>query len=278
MNPLVSVVITTKNEEPNIENCLRSIKDQAYSNLEVIVVDNNSSDQTKEIAGQYTKLVFDLSKETDLIEIKNYRGAQLNFGVGRAKGEIIFFPDADMTFSKDLIMEATKKLKEFDALYVPEIICGKRLFGKIRNFERSFYNKTCIDGIRIIKKDLFLKVGGFDVKNIVFGPDDWDFTKTLKRINCNLEITDQVLYHHEEWLTLKVYLNKKSKYVSTFDGYVNKWGKNDNDIKKQLGFSYRYFGVFFENGKWKKIIKHPILSAGMYVIRFLVGLKFVFRS
>ena len=43
--PLVSIVITTKNEEHNIENCLLSIKEQTYSNIEIILVDNNSNDK-----------------------------------------------------------------------------------------------------------------------------------------------------------------------------------------------------------------------------------------
>lgn len=50
--PLVSIVITTKNEEKNIGNCLESMKVQTYSQekIEIIVVDNNSTDTTKEIA------------------------------------------------------------------------------------------------------------------------------------------------------------------------------------------------------------------------------------
>ena len=49
---LVSVIITTKNEEKNIENCLKSIENQDFSreDMEIIVVDNNSTDRTKEIA------------------------------------------------------------------------------------------------------------------------------------------------------------------------------------------------------------------------------------
>jgi len=59
MQDLVSIIITTKNEEKNIENCLKSIKLQTYSNIEIIVVDNNSSDQTKEISQKYTDKVLD---------------------------------------------------------------------------------------------------------------------------------------------------------------------------------------------------------------------------
>lgn len=54
-SPLVSVVITTKNEEKNIESCLKSISQQAYAGdkIEMIVVDNNSTDRTREIDRRY---------------------------------------------------------------------------------------------------------------------------------------------------------------------------------------------------------------------------------
>ena len=280
MVSLVSVIITTKNEEKNIENCLKSIKNQTYSRdkIEIIVVDNNSIDKTKEIAKKYTDKVFNLAQETDLNGVKNFRGAQLNLGAKKSKGEIIFFPDADMTFDKDLISEVAEKLNNFDALFIPEIICGKGLFGRIRNFERSFYNGTSIDAVRIIKKSIFLEVSGFDVKNIAFGPDDWDFTKRLKINNLKLGITTKSLFHHEEQMSWSNYLIKKDKYIDTFDDYIKKWGKDDLDIKKQFGFYYRFFGVFIELGKWKKLLKHPILALGMYFLRFMVGIKFLMRN
>ncbi|MEK9871049.1 MAG: glycosyltransferase, partial [Gammaproteobacteria bacterium] len=59
--PLISVVVTTKNEEKHIGNCLASIAAQDYpaDRLEIIVVDNDSDDKTKEIARKYTDKVFD---------------------------------------------------------------------------------------------------------------------------------------------------------------------------------------------------------------------------
>jgi hypothetical protein len=87
-----------------------------------------------------------------------------------------------------------------------------------------------------------------------------------------------VIFHNETEFNLKKYLSKKSYYAKSFDVYINKWSKNDPDIKKQFGLWYRYFGVFLENGKWKKLIAHPILTLGMYFLRFLVGLKFLTRK
>ena len=48
--PLVSVVVPTFNSERFLEECLRSIREQTYSNVEVIAVDNYSTDKTREIA------------------------------------------------------------------------------------------------------------------------------------------------------------------------------------------------------------------------------------
>ena len=54
-----------------------------------------------------------------------------------------------------------------------------------------------------------------------------------------------------------------------------KAGYNDETTKKQFGFYYRYIGVFIENGKWKKLFAHPLLSLSMYFLLFLRGCVYV---
>ena len=70
--PLVSIIVPTYNSEKFLEGCLESIQKQTYSHIELIVVDNNSKDNTKEIARKYTEKVFNQGPE---------RSAQVNFGV-----------------------------------------------------------------------------------------------------------------------------------------------------------------------------------------------------
>ena len=271
MVSLVSVVITTKNEEKNIENCLKSIKNQTYSpdKIEIIIVDNNSSDKTKEIAGKYTDLIFDKGPE---------RSAQRNFGVRQSKGEYFLYLDADMILHPEVIsecVELAEKNPKITGLYIPEIITGNSFWSKVRRFERSFYNATAIDCVRFIKKEKFLEVGGFDES--MTGPEDWDFDKKIKMAG-QVALIKNPVYHNEAEFNLAKYLNKKAYYAKSFDRYADKWGKDDSDIKKQLGFYYRFFGVFIENGKWKKLLSHPILALGMYFLRFMVGIKFLMRN
>jgi len=288
-NKLVSVVITTKNEEKNIENCLESIKCQTYKDIEVIVVDNNSTDKTKKISKKYTKNVYDKGPE---------RSAQRNFGIiEKANGKFVIFLDADMVLSPSVIESCVEQIKDNVALHIPEIVLGKSFFSKVRRFERTFYDGTVIDGSRFFLKSAFVKVKGFDEK--LNGPEDWDIDKKIKQIGKiglvnkkeNLQdwkIKDLVIskgvnpenygvciYHNESEFDLKKYISKKGYYAKTFDSYISKWGKNDEDIKKQFGAYYRFFGVFVENGKWKKLVLHPILTFGTYYLRFLVGVKFL---
>jgi glycosyltransferase involved in cell wall biosynthesis len=268
---LVSVVITTKNEEKNIEPCLKSIENQSYKEVEIIVVDNNSTDKTKEIALKYTPFVFDKGPE---------RSAQRNYGIiEKAKGEYAMFLDADMTLSPDLVKDCVDFIgrENCAALHISEIVLGNNFWSRVRRFERSFYDGTVIDGARFFRRDLFVEVGGFD--ETMSGPEDWDIDKKIKQIGPIGLVpaggNRAVIYHNEAEFDLKKYLRKKSYYAGSFATYVNKWGENDPDIKKQFGLYYRYFGVFLENGKWKKILAHPILTFGMYFLRGSVGITFL---
>jgi len=79
--PKVSIIIRTKNEEKYIRNCLEKIKQQNFKNLEVIIVDNYSTDLTVKKALQFTNKV---------IKIKNFTpGKAINEGIKIAKGNII---------------------------------------------------------------------------------------------------------------------------------------------------------------------------------------------
>ena len=291
-NPIVSVVVTTHNEEKNIENCLISIKDQTYKNVESIVVDNNSSDRTKEISLKYTKKVYNKGPE---------RSAQRNYGmIEKSTGNYVMFVDADMILAPYLIESCVHHMKNNSdiALHINEVILGKNFFSKVRRFERSFYNGTVIDGARFFYKKNFKDVGGFDES--FSGPEDWDIDKKIKKNGSigllktshyelnKWSLKDFVvsrgvepnkasnsIFHNESDFVLGQYLNKKKYYAKSLDAYIKKWGSADKDVKKQLGLLYRYFGIFTESGKFLKLLAHPILSLGMFILRFLVGINFL---
>lgn len=97
--PKVSVLIPARNEEKNIERTLLSIKSQNYPNLEVIVIDDASTDKTYEIAKKLAK--------TYRFKERRGKSYSLNFGIRKATGKYILTLDADTIF-KD--KDAIKKL------------------------------------------------------------------------------------------------------------------------------------------------------------------------
>src|SRR3989339_36867 len=268
--PVVSVIITTKNEEKNIENCLKSVQKQDYDKekLEIIVVDNNSTDRTKEIASQFTDKIFDKGPE---------RSAQRNFGAEKSYGKYILYLDADMILSEKVISECVMKSEKgrIVGLYIPEVIIGSGFWIKVRNFERSFYNATCIDAVRFILREKFLEINGFDLS--MTGPEDWDLDRRLEE-KGKLDIIVSNLFHNEGSFNLRKYISKKGYYSKSFDSYIEKWGSKDKIIRKQLGLYYRFTGVFIERSNWRKILIHPFLAGSMYFLRFLVGVTFVLKK
>ena len=108
------------------------------------------------------------------------------------------------------------------------------------------------------------------------GPEDWDFDKRL-RTKGKVILVRTPIFHNETEFNLRKYLAKKGYYAQYLDVYISKWGENEPDLKKQLGFWYRFFGVFFENGKWRRLIANPGLTFGMYFLRIMVGVQFLLR-
>lgn len=268
---MVSIVITTKNAEEFIADCIKSIINSNYiakgGKIEIIVVDNHSTDKTVEIANSLGAKTFIKGPE---------RSAQRNYGVEKSDGVIIGVLDTDMTLSENVISECVEIFEhneKIKALYIPEKIFGNGFFNKVRNFERSFYNATAIDGVRFFRKEDFLKIGGYDIS--LNGTEDWDLDRRIKNIG-KVSIIKSPLFHHENH-TLKKYIIKKSYYASNFDNYFKKWGF-DGITKKQFGLYYRYIGAFVEKGKWKKLLRHPILAFSMYFLLFLKGLVYIFSK
>ena len=100
MKRLVSCIITTKNEEKVIKSLLSSIKTQSYKNFEIVLVDNYSTDKTRQIAKVFSARIFNKGPE---------RSVQRNYGVTVSKGDYVLILDADMTLDKNVLKEGREK-------------------------------------------------------------------------------------------------------------------------------------------------------------------------
>ncbi len=117
---MLSVVIITKNEAHNIEDCLQSVQ---FAD-EIIVIDNSSCDDTVALAGKYTPNVFITQDWPGF-------GPQKNRALQHANGDWILSLDADERISKALEAEILDTIKNdhYDACYIPRSsqYCGRQI-------------------------------------------------------------------------------------------------------------------------------------------------------
>lgn len=268
---LLSVVIPTKNESSNLPNSLRAF-DGVRDRVELIVVDNASTDDTRAIAKEFGAILLEKGPE---------RSAQRNLGWRTASAPWVIVLDADMILPRETIDEILSVIgasssddrSSPQAYWIPEIRTGSGLRTKARNFERSFYDGTCIDALRLFRKSILETTGGYD-EELIAGPEDWELDLRVLATGVKCEVLSKPLIHNEKKLSLAKMLAKKAYYTQSMAAYRAKWAGHPA-LKKQLGFSYRYFGVFVERGKWKKLLEHPVLAAVMYFERILVGFTYI---
>ncbi len=163
MKSKISVVIPTYNEEKDIQACLESLQKQSLRPTEIIIVDDGSTDQTKEIVKKF--------KNVRLLEQTHQGpGNARNLGAKNAKGDILIFVDADMTFEVDYLKNLTeplfKNLEIIGTTHDQEIATNTEsiyssLWGRVRVSPENAKNVTIF---RAIRKNKFLELGGFEQK------------------------------------------------------------------------------------------------------------------
>ena len=180
---LVSVILGTFNGEKYIREQLDSILNQTYSNIEIIITDDASTDETIDILKEYQNKFSDKVKL--LLNDKNV-GYVKNFerGVRQAKGELIAFSDQDDYWYPNKIEEKVKNIGDNDVVYcdsnlVDESLNEKEgLFSNSHNFVDSknplnFTIRNCVSGHAMLFKRSLLGNNFSFPKKI---PHDWWIT------------------------------------------------------------------------------------------------------
>lgn len=229
MTKLISVVVTCYNHEKYIEQCLRSIFNQTYRNIELIVLDDGSTDSSAKIIQEVLKgSPFETSFESheNLGVVKNR-----NMGLGLIKGDYLLFVDSDNYLDMDYIEQLYVKLIETNAdiaycdLFNPE---KEEYYLKSREFDLTdFLNASFIDNCSLIRR---ISIGNarYDENLNRKKLEDYDFllnlilnngakavyqpnTKLNYRVfeTGSISLRNSVKYHYEIYLEiLEKYLDK----------------------------------------------------------------------
>lgn len=261
----VSVIVPAYNSEATIDNCLISLLNQDYpvDKYEIIVVDDGSPDKTKDRIQKYPVSLFE--------SVRLGPGAARNKGVSLAKGEMIFFLDADCEVKKDWIsahLGAYKKIKNRQG--ITGCLGGSILLPRKANslIEICDYYSSWYEQPRLnreskyeylpttnfsVSKKVFDEVGGFD-ERLKCG-EDVEFGARLRKSGYILEFEEGIevfhygrkrvrdyLYHHYQW----------GLFVAQF---------------RKFGSGLKYSWLFFP-GRVYALIMSPFICLGytLYVI------------
>jgi len=238
---MISIVIPIVRNDPFVQGCMDAISSSTYKNVEILVVDEGLE-----------------------------RSAQRNIGIRRATGEYLLWLDSDMRIHPEVLQDCIRKIRggfRVAGIYIPETIVTEGWFGKLRNWERQFYNGTLVDVIRFCRlKDAPM----FD--ETLHGVEDSDWERQLKKNRLydswNTEVCDFEVYHHDR-VGLVKWLKKKAYYARCLSAYQSK-----NPEDRLLTFRYRCVQIFIENGKWKRLIRRPHYAIGVALLLLARGIIF----
>ncbi len=212
----VSVIVPAYNAENCIEYCLKSLLNLNYPSYEIIIVDNNSTDRTKEIIKKYPV--------NYLFENKRGSYSARNKGVKHATGEIICFTDSDCIVDKNWLTEIIKPFKYnkvggvggkiiplFNDSNVIEKYSAKLVSNKLMN--KTHWICTANAAYR---KDLIK----FDEKFKSWG--DYDLSYRLYRNHIKLSYKKEAIVYHASRKTLKGLVKQIFRYGFYHLMYIKK--------------------------------------------------------
>ncbi len=254
-SPKVSIIIPTYNSAKTLRYTLESIDSQTYSNIEVLLIDNYSSDETPQLAKEYN---------ARLILLRGERTRAKNYGARIASGEYVLFIDSDMVLEPKVVEECVY-VAESDSriagVIIPEKTIGDSVWSKIRAYERRFYENTIIESPRFFRRDLVLKVSGFDEDIIFYEESTLPYKLEKLGYNVRARISSYILHYEYDFSLIK-WLKKKYYYGKTIRAYKDKY---QSYYKRQAGVMSR-LKIFLLN---KDFYSKPHLALGVLLLKSL---------
>ncbi len=227
--PLISIIIACKNNQEYIRQCIESVKTQTYTNWELIIVDNFSTDGTFEITKEFTDKVFQLGPE---------RSTQFNFGFTKSSGSLIYRIGAEFLLQPDVLAKCVDKIEQgFDALAIHNRSKGESIWAKVRYLERESYkNSQTVVAVRFFRREVFEAVGGFD--QTLIANEDFDLHNRIVQKGFKWAHVDALEEHLGEPKNLAEVWKKFYYYGRSIGNYLQKDYKNNQRHIKILRPSF----------------------------------------
>ena len=255
-NPLVSVVIPTLNSEKTLNKCLESVKNQNYSNIEIILVDAGSEDNSIEIAKKFGVNVI----ETNVRSMSR----QTNIGVSNSEGIYIYRVDSDVVLPPGIVKECVNKceIENYDGVcifWLPDASIS--FWAKVRRVEKECYiqkpnyvgsikyDKNVL-GARFLKRKVLEDVKGFD-EDIPTAGEDYSLYNKLAQTNYQFATINCRENHIGEPKTIRDVIRKNFRYGKDLMFFAN---DQNQGISQFSPFARSYLMNAFKRALNKNIV------------------------
>lgn len=249
--PLITVIVPVYNDELFLEKCLRSIQNQTYSNLEILLIDDGSIDSSPLILDKF-------EKEDSRIRVihKHNTGVSnsRNLGMKEAKGKYICFSDADDLLSTDYVEYLFRLITKCNS----DISLTTKMFSNFDNRQVNNENIHCIDaekatvGIlsynipigvycKMFKTSYLVKEDIHFHENLFMG-EGFNFNVDAFQHTNNIIVSDKKIYFYRRdnstSATTRFSINKCENELKAIDVIKNNLILNSKKVTNALKFAY----------------------------------------
>lgn len=202
MEALISVVIPTYNHAHFIRRAIQSVLDQTYTNWEILIVDNHSSDNTEEVIKSLNDGRIQLLK----IHNSGVIGMSRNMGILKAKGDWIAFLDSDDCWypnKLDIVMKVACQDNKYDVFSTHEMMVdnktGLKTILRHGPFQENFYKVLLMEGNRLSPSATLIRHGFLKQYKLLFNEsknyiavEDYDLWLHLALKGAKFKFIDSV--------------------------------------------------------------------------------------
>lgn len=288
MTPSISVIVPVYNVAPWLKECLDSVLNQTFRDMEIIIVDDGSTDSSPEIIKEYAE------KDDRVIAIRKENGglgSARNVGLKIAKGEYIAFVDSDDKIHPEAYTKLYEKAKKYDCDIVfcqtayldnltGNIIEEKNqtalpLFEKYRDktdlitldqldpFDIFSYDSFVVAWNKIIKRSLIEKTNAHFPEGLIFEDMPFYFNTLLNAHNLAV-VWERLVYYRINRKNSITSSRKKEGHIvqillTIADDLVKTKKRTGNDYKAALSpFAFQELGYKFDNIDKSKLTRNVL--------------------
>jgi len=291
---LVSVIITTCNRAHILPRAIKSVLNQTYHDLECIIVDDASTDNTEEVIRSY--------KDDRIIYIKHdynkHSSAARNTGFKASSGDYIAFLDDDDEWLPKKLEKQMRSLKKLDKSF-GMVYCWMRYYdnGRMVSEKKPELNgyifKYAIErqpignvSTYLIKRPVFDKIGLFDEK--LRRGIDGDFARRVSLyykigvvpeilVKYYLDDENRITRNDKEGLLNEIYAQKDK--INKFGRIMKKYPKEYSNLNVKIGLDYVLLGKFLSAYKYfyRSFLIYP-LNKNLYIMLFKSLMIFILKK